>query len=56
MAVFLYGALLELLQQYVGSRTMSVADIGVNGLGITLAILINVALRSVQIAHRKQDG
>lgn len=40
MTVLLYGLLLELLQQYIDSRTASVADIGVNGIGVALALLI----------------
>lgn len=44
MAVLMYGILLELLQQYVGGRTVSVADIGANITGVTLAVLIRILL------------
>lgn len=55
MAIFLYGVLLEFLQQYIDGRTTSIADIGVNGLGIALALLIKAILSRRLIKTRIRD-
>ena len=56
IALLLYGALLEAIQGLLPSRAMNPFDILANALGIAVALLINLYLRSRRVDRRTTDS